>query len=80
MQTRYAIFNPDTGEYDFYDSQEAAQKAIAKKAYDFFISHSQGFAFTKVTIDEYGWETWDSSNTEMSVNEAEILEEIKAKL
>jgi hypothetical protein len=80
MKTKYALLNPATGEYDFFETEELIKQALAKRAFDFYISHAHGTAYSVVTTDENGWETWGSSSAVTSINEAEIIKEMQSKL
>lgn len=62
MTIKYALLNPANGEYDYFDTEEDLKLKLAERALAFYISHGHGIAYSKVTLDENGWETWDSVN------------------
>lgn len=80
METKYALLNPADGQYEFFTSEEEVKSELAKRALSFYISHSHGIAYSKVTIDEAGWETWDAVNAVAEINIDEIIERIQAQL
>lgn len=57
---KYALLNPADGSYTYYDSEEQIKEELIKRAISFYISHAHGVAYSKVSIDEHGWETWDA--------------------
>lgn len=62
METKFALLNPANGEYDYFETEEEVTAELAKRALSFYISHAHGIAYSKVTLDENGWETWDAKN------------------
>lgn len=80
MQTKYALLNPANGQYDFFETEDLIKAELAKRALAFYISHAHGVAYSKVTIDEQGWETWDSINNVTTINEQLIQDNIASKL
>ena len=72
MQTKYMVLNPENGEYESFETEGEAKLSLAKRAIAFYISHSHGIAYNKVTIDENGWETWESQNAINLMDEGEV--------
>jgi hypothetical protein len=62
METKYALLNPADGEYEMFATEVEVKTKLAERALSFYITHSHGIAYSKVTTDENGWETWDSKN------------------
>ena len=80
MTTKYALLNPANGEYDFFETEDLIKQELAKRALSFYITHAHGIAYSVITTDENGWETWNSSSAVTSVDEAEIIKEMQSKL
>lgn len=80
MTTKYALLNPATGEYEYFDSEADIKIKLAERALTFYITHGHGVAYSIVTTDENGWETWSSSGTVTSIDEAAIIKEMQSKL
>lgn len=80
METKFALLNPANGEYEFFETEDAIKQALAKRAIAFYITHSHGIAYNKITIDENGWETWDAKNAINQFDEAEMEAFIAEKL
>jgi hypothetical protein len=59
---KYAHLNPNTGEYNVFDTREAALSSAAETAFQFFISHTHGQPFAEIEVDESGTETWSASH------------------
>lgn len=81
MTVKYALLNPATGQYDYFDTEEVLKQKLSERALAFYLSHGHGVAYNKVTIeDETGWETWDAVNSvPLSVDE-NIVKDIQSKL
>ncbi len=62
METKYALLNPANGEYEMFNTEEEVKVKLAERALSFYISHAHGISYSKVVVDENGWETWDSKN------------------
>jgi hypothetical protein len=80
METKYALLNPANGEYEYLSSEEEVKIKLAQRALDFYISHAHGIAYSIVTIDENGWETWDAKNNVSSFDQLQIEKEIQGLL
>lgn len=80
METKYGLLNPADGQYEFFATEEELKAELAKRALAFYISHSHGIAYSKVTIDESGWETWDSVNAVAEINIDEFIKRIQTQL
>lgn len=76
MQTKYAIFNPATGTYDYVETLEQVPSKIAEMALQYYKSHSSGIAYTIVTIDDNGWETWTNPEDTRTELPQDILDNI----
>jgi hypothetical protein len=59
---KYAHLNPNTGEYNVFDTREAALSSAAETAFQFFISHTHGQPFAEIEVDESGTETWSAAH------------------
>ncbi len=77
METKYALLNPANGEYEYFLSEEEVKSKLAQRAIDFFITHAHGLAYSIVTTDENGWETWDAKNNVSSFDNLQIEKEIQ---
>lgn len=62
MTIKYALLNPADGQYEMFDTEDEVKQKLAKRALAFYISHAHGVSYSKVAIDENGWETWDEVN------------------
>jgi len=80
METKYALLNPADGQYEYFATEDAIKNELAKRALAFYISHAHGVAYSKVTIDEHGWETWDAVNAVKQINAEEIIASIQAQI
>jgi hypothetical protein len=80
METKYALLNPANGEYDFFETEEIVKQELAKRALSFYITHAHGIAYSKITIDENGWETWDSKNNVNILDEEAVKTFIAEKI
>jgi hypothetical protein len=80
METKYALLNPADGQYEFFSTEEELKAELAKRALSFYISHSHGIAYSKVIIDENGWETWDSKNAVDMMDRAAVESFIASKI
>ena len=80
INEKFGLLNPATGEFDFFNSEEEVKKALASRALAFYISHSHGIFYNKITIDENGWETWDANNAVNYTDESEIEAFIASKV
>jgi len=80
MTTKYALLNPADGSYTYYDTEEETKLELAKKALSFFISHAHGIAYSKIEIDENGWETWEEKNNVYLVDKEEVEKFIASKI
>jgi|688.fasta_scaffold1492433_1 hypothetical protein len=80
MTIKYALLDPATGQYEYFDSEADIKIKLAERALAFYLTHGHGVAYNTVTTDENGWETWSSSSAVTSIDEAEIIKEIQSKL
>jgi hypothetical protein len=58
MEIKYALLNPADGQYEMFNTEDEVKQELAKRALAFYISHAHGVAYSKVTVDENGWEEW----------------------
>jgi hypothetical protein len=79
METKYALLNPANGEHEMFATEDEVKQALAKRAIEFYITHSHGIAYNKITIDENGWETWDAQNAVNQLDEEEMTRFIAEK-
>jgi len=80
METKYGLLNPANGEHEMFATEDEVKQALAKRAIEFYITHSHGVAYNKITIDENGWETWDAKNAVNLMDTAEVEKFIAEKL
>lgn len=80
MTTKYALLNPANGEYEMFNTEDEVKVKLAERALAFYVTHGHGVAYSTVTIDENGWETWNSSSAVFSIDEAAIIKEMQSKL
>jgi hypothetical protein len=80
MTIKYALLDPATGQYEYFDSEADIKIKLAERALAFYVTHGHGVVYSIVTTDENGWETWNSSSAVTSINEAEIIKEMQSKL
>jgi hypothetical protein len=80
MEIKYALLNPANGEHEFFETELEVKQALASRALSFYVSHSHGIFYNKITIDENGWETWDAQNSVNQLDEAEIESFIASKV
>lgn len=80
MEAKYALLNPADGQYEFFATEEEVKTELAKRALAFYISHSHGIAYSKVTIDEAGWETWDAVNAVAEVDIDKVIKMIQDQI
>ena len=77
---KYALLNPADGSYTYYSTEEEVKMELAKKALSFFITHSHGIAYSKIIIDENGWETWEEKNNVFLPDKEEVQKFIASKI
>jgi hypothetical protein len=80
METKYALLNPADGRYEMFATEEEVKIKLAEQALSFYISHSHGVIYSKVTIDELGWETWENSDVIRKMPETDILNLIQENI
>jgi hypothetical protein len=80
METKYALLNPADGQYEMFSTEEEVKTKLAERALSFYISHAHGIAYSKVIIDENGWETWDSKNAVDTMDRAAVEAFIASKI
>jgi len=79
METKYALLNPANGEHEIFATEDEVKQALAKRAIEFYLTHSHGIAYNKITTDENGWETWDAQNAVNQLDEEEMTRFIVEK-
>jgi hypothetical protein len=80
METKYALLNPANGEYEMFATEDEVKAKLAERAISFYISHAHGIVYSKVTIDENGWETWESKNAVDTMDRAAVEAFIASKI
>jgi hypothetical protein len=80
MEIKYALLNPANGEYEMFATEDEVKAKLAERALSFYISHAHGIAYSKVTIDENGWETWDSKNNVDAMDRVAVETFIASKI
>lgn len=60
MTTRYAILNPQAGEYEYVDDVTKVKEKIAELAMSLYLAHTHGAPVSQVDTDEAGSETWSA--------------------
>jgi hypothetical protein len=58
MTTKYAILNPQVGEYEYIDDIPLVKEKVAELAMAHYLAHTHGTPVSKVDTDEAGSETW----------------------
>jgi hypothetical protein len=58
MEIKYALLNPADGQYQMFITEDEVKTELLKRALSFYISHAHGVLYSKVTVDENGWEEW----------------------
>jgi hypothetical protein len=78
MTIKYAYIHPDTREYQYVDTREALQDALAKYAAETYVNHfCNGSPFTVVEVQEDGSEKWYAPTGEQVMTPAEVEAKIK---
>jgi hypothetical protein len=80
METKYALLNPADGQYEMFSNEEEIKTKLAERALSFYISHAHGIAYSKVVIDENGWETWEAKNAVDTMDRAAVEAFIASKI
>jgi hypothetical protein len=58
MTTRYAILNPQVGEYEYVDDITLVKEKVAELAMAHYLAHTHSAPVSQVDTDEVGAETW----------------------
>ena len=58
MTTRYAILNPQVGEYEYIDDVSKVKEKVAELAMAHYLAHTHGAPVSQVDTDDTGAETW----------------------
>ena len=58
MTTRYAILNPQAGEYEYIDDITSVKEKVAELAMAHYLAHTHGAQVSQVDTDDTGAETW----------------------
>jgi hypothetical protein len=78
MTIKYAYINPTTREYQYAETREALQDALAQHAAETYVSHyCNGEPYTIVEVQEDGSEKWYTPTGEARMTAAEIETKIK---
>jgi len=80
METKYALLDPANGSYNYFNTEEEIKQELAKKALKFYITHAHGIAYSKIEIDENGWETWEEKNNVFLLDTKAVEEFIASKI
>ncbi len=80
METKYALLNPANGEYEMFATEDEVKIKLAERALSFYITHAHGIAYSKVTVDESGWETWESKNAVDTMDKTAVETFIASKI
>jgi len=73
----YKVLNPQTGAYTDASTLLQCLNLVAENAYNFYLSHTHGAAFSIVNIDaETGAETWSNPAGDTILNPTEIQEQL----
>ena len=80
METKYALLNPANGEYEMFATEDEVKIKLAERALSFYITHAHGIAYSKVIVDESGWETWESKNAVDTMDRASVEAFIASKI
>jgi hypothetical protein len=60
MTTRYAILNPQVGEYEYVDDITLVKEKVAELAMAHYLAHTHGAPVSQVDTDDTGAETWSA--------------------
>lgn len=60
MTTRYAILNPQVGEYEYVDDITLVKEKVAELAMAHYLAHTHGTPVSQVDTDEAGSENWSA--------------------
>ncbi len=80
MTTKYAVFNPSSGENDMYDTVEEALQAFWTIVISYAVKHMHNTAYMVVQQNEDGSETWFNDNNneiERPLTREEILQKLQ---
>jgi len=80
METKYALLNPANGEYEMFATEDEVKAKLAERALSFYISHAHGIAYSKISIDENGWENWESKNAVDTMDRVAVEAFIASKI
>lgn len=79
MTIKYAYINPTTREYQYAETREALQDALAQHAAETYVSHyCNGEPYTIIEVQEDGSEKWYTPTGEARMTAAEIKAKMKA--
>jgi hypothetical protein len=76
MITKYAVFNPLTGQYTKVDTKEESYNTLVQNVLEMYKVNSHIHTITELQVDENGNETWISTDNGAELP-AEYLEKIK---
>jgi hypothetical protein len=77
MTTKYAVFNPLTGQYTKVDTKDEVNSVIAQNIIEFYKAHSHTYSVSEIQVDENGNETWVVPNNGTELPQ-EYIDQIKA--
>lgn len=76
MTKKFGVYNANKGEYDFYDTQEKALEAFWVNVVATARSHYHNTAYTVISQNEDGSETWFNDNNQ-EIEKTKTAQEIK---
>jgi hypothetical protein len=71
---KYAVLNPQTGTYQYFDTREAAINGAVDTAFNVYLAHTHNQPFANITVNEDGSETWHALNGEEMLNPNNLSE------
>lgn len=79
MITKYAIYNPFTGENVKVNSLEDAQNLVVSNILEQYKNYTHNNFYTEISVDEDGNETWVNNSQSTELPE-DIIAKIKSGL
>jgi hypothetical protein len=60
MTTKYAILNPQVGEYEYVDNVDKVKEKVAELAMVHYLAHTHNAPVSQIDTDATGAETWSA--------------------
>jgi len=78
MTTKFAVFNPIDGSYQYAITEQERNALVAQVAWAFFLSQVHNCPYSVVTVNPDGSESWSSSSGEPMMSPEELLQAISS--